>query len=291
MFKIFEQPLESRMGNERKESEQKTRILVMLGARFHQEGYGNEYPPQFPLILESQKEGMPKEVVGGDVRMRAIEQLYKEFEKENNGGRLKIFTTGGIEKVTVPDSDEPLQFSRAEKAEQKLEIKYGIPDEIVETLPSGGSTLGNAATLAEWIRTHQETVGDVQEIEIVTNEFHMPRAWLMFSLAVYKNETGKDFAFDEELITRIEKVLDETLTDKEAGDQIELQELQSIIQPYLENLPLKIKPQIAEDILKRRGTSGEKYGELIRRNEFLQETRGFERQGIKDLINGKYQVK
>lgn len=285
-----------RLGKEQETSvenqeKQKTRIVVMLGARFFQKEHGNEYPPRFPLILESKKEGMSKEVVGGDVRMRAIEQLYKEFENEQEEGEsFRVFTTGGTEEIPL-ESGETLKFSRAEMAEDKLERKYGIPDELVETLPSGGSTLGNAAKLAEWVKEHREEIGSVGEIEIVTNEFHMARAWLMFSLAVYKNETGKDLVFSEEEIQAIEKVLDETLPDVENGDINELEKIQELLKPHLDGLSLAIKPQIAEDILKRRGAGGEKYGELIRHNEHLQETRGFERQGIKDLVNGKYQVK
>jgi hypothetical protein len=57
------------------------------------------------------------------------------------------------------------------------------------------------------------------------------------------------------------------------------------------SLKLRVRPLIAEDVLARRGVSGVKYGDLIRHNEYVQETRGFERKGIKDLIDGKYLVK
>ena len=272
---------------------QKTRIVVMLGARFFQEGLGNEFPPRFPLILESKKEGMYKEVVGGDVRMRAIEQLYEEFQgdRHNEDIHLRVLTTGGMEEVSVPETGETLKVSRAEQAERKLEVKYGLPEDIVETLPSGGSTLGNAKALAEWLEANKEELGEIEEVEIITNEFHISRAWLMFAMAIYKNETGEDLLLTEEEKQEIHGVADTTLSDQERGDKRQLETIQSILMPYVGDLSLRVKPLIAEDILVRRGASGIKYGELIRQNEYVQETRGLERQGIKDLVDGKYQVK
>ncbi|OGI21480.1 MAG: hypothetical protein A2808_00360 [Candidatus Moranbacteria bacterium RIFCSPHIGHO2_01_FULL_55_24] len=292
MFKSFENPGAGFSENQSEKQEQKTRIVVMLGARLFQEGMGNGLPPRFPLINESKKEGMPKEVAGGDVRMRAIEQLYKEYQDEHQEGEnFRVFTTGGVEEIPLADTGEVLKLSRAGEAERKLEEKYGLPQEIVESLPSGGSTLGNAKALAEWVEQHQEEIGAVEELEVITNEFHITRAWLMFSLALYKNEKGQDIEFSPEEIHAIEQVLDETLPDVDEGDHKELEQVQEILAKHLEGLSLRIKPQIAEDILKRRGPSGEKYGELIRDNEFVQEARGSERQGIRDLIHGRYQVR
>ncbi len=293
MFESLETTLDKPQENKIERLRQKTRIIVMLGARFFQKGEGNEFPPRFPLVLESKKQGMPKEVVGGDVRMRAIEQLYEEFQssEENQDTRLRIFTTGGTEEIDIPETGETLKISRAKQAENKLEVKYGLPRDIVETLPSGGSTIGNAKALAEWLENNKEEVGQIDEIEIITNEFHISRAWLMFAMALYKNETGQDLTLTEDERREIHTVLDETLLDEEFGDKRELATVQAILGSYVGGLTLRVKPLIAEDILARRGPSGIKYGELIRDNEYVQETRGFERQGIKDLIDGKYQVK
>jgi hypothetical protein len=243
--------------------------------------------------LESKKEGMPKEVVGGDVRMRAIEQLYEEFQgsKDTKDTRLRIFTTGGTEEIDIPETGETLKISRAKQAENKLEVKYGLPADIVETLPSGGSTIGNAKALAEWLENNKEELGQIEEVEIITNEFHISRAWLMFAMALYKNETGRDLILTEDEKEEIHSILEETLVDVEFGDKRELETIQAILSPYVSNLALRVKPLIAEGILARRGSSGIKYGELIRHNEYVQETRGFERQGIKDLVDGKYQVR
>ncbi|MEI9967020.1 MAG: ElyC/SanA/YdcF family protein [Candidatus Moraniibacteriota bacterium] len=282
---------ESRRENGAEELRQKTRIVVMLGARLSQKGEGNEFSPRFPLVLDAKKAGMPKEVVGGDSRMRAIEQLYHEFEEgKRSGERFHVFTTGGIEEIARGENEEPLRLSRATEAERKLEQKYGLPEETVESLSSGGSTVGNAAAVARWAEAHQTEREPIRAIEIVTNEFHMSRAWLMFSLAMYKNQMGEDFHFPEGTVEEIETLLDKTLEDPE-GDREELEELRKIIGPFLENIRLRIQPQVVEDILKRRGPAGEKYAELIEQNRYVQETRAFERQGIKDLIHGKYQVK
>ncbi len=263
----------------------------MLGARFFQEGKGDGRSPRFPLILDSQKEGMAKEVVGGDSRMRALQQLYEEYLKENRSSEqnFKIFTTGGIEKIQT--DFEVLELSRAEEAKKKLSEKYGLPEEIVQALPSSGSTLGNAAALAKWINQHLETIGDVHDIEIITNEFHITRAWVMFATAFYKNEYGRNLELDPEDVRSIEAILDSTLADTKNGDKNALHQIQEIYEKYLKNLSIKVNPLIVEDILARRGESGEKYAERIRGNKFVLATREMERNGIKDLIHGRYQVK
>ena len=290
----FEVPAEAGGENAKEKEGQKTRIIVMLGARLAAGSMDGGHSPIFPLVNESTKEGMPKEVAGGDSRMRAIQELYEEYVNENGEAAAKnfrVFTTGGTEELTDPETGEVTKLSRAGEADRKLSEKYGLPDEIVETLPSGGSTLGNAKVLAEWVKEHQEEVGDIEEIEIVTNEFHIARAWLMFQMALYKNEKEKDVVFTPEDIEKIESLLDTTLSDTENGDKAELAELQEIMGKYFTGLSLRITPDIVEDILERRGAGGQKYAELIRNNPDVERSRGLERNGIKDLIHGRYQVK
>ncbi len=285
----FENPLPAK---ERKEQQkQKTRILVMLGARLLPNMNEDKYPPRFPLVNESQKEGMPKEVAGGDSRMRAIEQVYKEYIEDNPevGENFKVFTTGGVEKMQTESGTK--EFSRAQEAERKLSQKYGLPEDILQALPSGGSTLGNAAALAKWVNQHYESVGDVHEIEIVTNEFHMTRAWIMFTMAFYKNEYGRDLELHPDDAKEIEAILESTLSDEENGDRNALKQVQGIYEKYLESLPLRVKPLVVEDILVRKGDSGKKYAEMIRNNTFVLATRKNERDGIRDFIHGRYQVK
>ena len=277
---------------------QKNRIVVMLGARLFQEGMGNGLPPRFPLVNESVKEGMPKEVSGGDSRMRAIQQLYEEFlEKKENGSSAEnfhVFTTGGEEKIKLGESEEVLFLSRANEARKKLIAKYDLPKEIMaEAVSSSGSTIGNAAAVSHWIKNHHDIniANDVKEVEIVTNEFHMMRAWIMFSMAFYKNEFGKDIEISQEDILAIEKILDETLSDENNGDKTELTEIQKIFEKYLKDVAIHVKPVIAEEVVARKGLAGLEYAEKIKENEFVKQARSSERNGIKDLIHGRYKVK
>jgi hypothetical protein len=288
----FENPLQFKESPEsREQQEQKIRILVMLGARLLSNGNEDRYPPRFPLVNESQKEGMPKEVAGGDSRMRAIEQVYKEYIEENSDAaeNFRVFTTGGIEKVQTDSGTREL--SRAEEAEKKLSQKYGLPEDILEALPSGGSTLGNAAALAKWVNQHYESIGDVHDIEIVTNEFHMTRAWIMFTMAFYKNEYGRDLELHPHDVEEVEAILENTLSDEENGDRSALEQIQKIYEKYISGLSLRVKPLVVEDVLVRKGDSGKKYAEMIRNNTFVLATRKNERTGIQDLLHGRYQVK
>jgi len=291
-------PRENFQENSLEKLTQRNRIIVMLGARLFQKGMGNGFPPRFPLVNESAKEGMPKEVSGGDSRMRAIQQLYKEFlegKKNGNGAEnFHVFTTGGEEKIKLEESDEVLFLSRANEAKKKLITKYGLPKEVMtESVSSSGSTIGNAAAISNWIKNHHDVnmVNDVKEIEIVTNEFHMTRAWIMFSMAFYKNEFGKDLEIPQEDLSMIENILDETLDNEDNGDKTELFEIQKIFEKYLKNITVHVKPVIVEDVLARKGSEGREYAKKIKENEFVKQTRLNERNGIKDLIHGRYKVK
>ena len=183
-------------------------------------------------------------------------------------------------------------MSKAVVARKKLSEKYDIPQNILEEpLTSGGSTLGNAVAISEWVQKHQELLGDVNDIEIVTNEFHMARAWIMFSMALYKNEFGKELSISEEDIHTIENILEETIDDCETGDFIELKKIRAVFAEYLKDVSLQVIPKTVEDILARRDEAGKRYAEMIRNNESVQRTRVLERNGIRDLIHGRYKVK
>ncbi len=295
MANVFEVPAETKKENHLEHGNQKTEIVVMLGARLFQKGEGNKYPPRFPLINESAKEGMSKEVSGGDSRMRAIQQLYKEFSENRNNPsypqEMHIFTTGGEESIKL-DSGEILKLSRAEEARKKLKKKYGVSDVVLEgSLPSGGSTLGNAAAIAEWVKEHSDAISEVHDIEIVTNEFHIARAWIMFMMAFYKNEYKHDIQISPEDIQEIENILERTLANEEDGDKKELEDIQKIFEKYTKDLPIKVKPLIVEDILARKSESGREYARQIKNNELVKESRTKERDGIKDLLHGRYKVK
>lgn len=113
----------------------------------------------------------------------------------------------------------------------------------------------------------------------------------MFSMAFYKNELGEDMEIFSEDIKKIESILDETLVDQKNGDHIELAEIQKIFEKYLRNVSIQVKPLIVEDILLRKGVSGEEYVRKIKSDKLVEQARANERTGIKDLIHGHYRVK
>ncbi len=138
------------VASQEKEPQPATRIIVMLGSRMKKTGSKDNPGFAFPLISEK-PEGkfgdLPVEVSGGDSRMRAVQAMYQEYtKKQNPGQKLLIFTTGGKEK-----SGE----SRADEAAKKLTKKYHIPEDIIQSLGSAVSTLGNANTLAEYIEKNK----------------------------------------------------------------------------------------------------------------------------------------
>jgi len=281
----------------REDQNQKLEMVVMLGASFR--GLPKMSFEHFPLHLDTTKrdmpigrDGLPKEVVGGDVRLRAIVQYVEQFKNSNQGKNIHIFTTGGPEKGV---SDDYKQTSRALAARGKLINKHDLPEDLVTAIKSSGSTLGNAKALALWAKEHKDVVGKLETIKILTNEFHMTRAWVMFVGAMYSEENNGGDIFkimsteDKELI---KQTLADTLSDITNGDHQALKKIKQIFAKYLSKASVKVESLVAEDILLSSQEKGsQKYAKLVKYDPLVQAARVNERIGIGDLLDGKYQVK
>jgi hypothetical protein len=272
--------------NSEKEPVPSARVVVMLGARMRKQNEDTEGNWVFPLISDK-PEGkfgdLPVEVSGGDSRMRAIQVLYKEQQKKPKEN-LFLFITGGKEKSG---------HSRSGEAKNKLEKKYGVPPDIIKSLGSNTSTLGNAQTLFRHMEQNQQDFRDVKEIEIVTNDYHALRAWIMFSFEAYKFETGNDLTVKDEDIENIKNILEKSLTDPDCKQARE--KVMEILMPYFEGLKFKIKPLIAEEIIDSMDDSGnprfkggKRYVEMIKNNHWVNETKRLENNGVIDFLTKKY---
>lgn len=266
-----------------------TKIIVMLGARLSLHNGDSSSMPFFPLLNKADKEGADIEVSGGDSRMRAIALLYEKFLNGTKSSRTKFFrilTTGGIEKIRETNGSI-FELSRADEAAKKLHWQYGIPEEIIESLPSGGSTIGNAEAVTEWLSRHEE----ISEIEIVTNRFHMLRAWLLFTSILYEKQFGKFPEFPEGIIDNIKKTLKETIRDKDHGDAMALKAVQSVLAPVFQDMRVTVWPVVVEDILLLSTDHDRRYARMIEGNPFMQEARESNRRGILRFLHGTYQTK
>lgn len=262
----------------------------MLGARLCLQNGDPSFTPLFPLLNKTNKKDMDVEVSGGDSRMRAITILYEKFINKTGflpKGSLLILTTGGIERISL-ENGKVLELSRADEAAKKFHQYYGIPKEIIESLPSESSTLDNAQAVAEWCAQHK----DISEIEIVTNRYHILRSWIMFFSALYEKQFKIPPKFSKEVISTVEKILKETLADKDRGDSKALEAVQITLSPAFKDVYVRTRPTAVEDILFQSANDlNKRYAKIINDNPFTQKSRRRERQGILHFLKGTYQKK
>ena len=140
----------------------------MLGARMYPGKEGLVFPLTLPEI-QRPHESVVGRTSGGFARMRAVQGEYRKLPLK---GEMIVLVTGGQEKGIG---------SRADEAANALVSRYGLLPETVVSIGGRGSTLGNAAATVEYISLHKDQLGDIDTVEIVTNDYHMLRAWIMFS--------------------------------------------------------------------------------------------------------------
>ncbi len=281
---------------------QKKDIVVILGGVMQYRG--EEIVPRFPLVSDTEKKDMGFknvdvsgrsdlldnfEVSGGDSRMLVAQ---KELESLRNQSRpVHFLTTGGMEYIRS-NPDAPRSISRATAAKDKLLSNFGFDESAVSDLSSGKSTLGNAQSILNWVRENHAEVGDLKEIKIITNSYHMLRSWLMFVGTFYKEYVGDDLTFSPDEIENIRSILKETESDVTEGDNLALKGVMEIVNTKISDkgVPI-ITPIIVEDRLKLMGDAEKRYADAIKNNIYVRETRFRERQGILDLIEGNYVAK
>lgn len=254
----------------------------MLGARMKKTGKSDW---KFPLInkkLGGKPGGLPVEISGGDSRMRAISIIYQDYLKNPKPDKkMLVLVTGG--------RDE-LGYSKSSQAKNNLVKKYGLPKDIVKSLGGVGSTLGNARAVFEFIAKNRKSFGQIKKIEIITNDYHIIRAWIMFVFEAFRlNEgnqsTSRRIKIPDKTIIKIGKILEASLG--ELTSQPALAKIIKIMSPYLKDAIL-VKPVIAENIIAGSGFIGKVYSGSIIRNKWVQATRKLENKGTVSFLKGKY---
>jgi uncharacterized SAM-binding protein YcdF (DUF218 family) len=260
---------------------QKKRVLVYLGARLGPENKSNKTDQAtFPLVTPNIKQNtmLPVEVSGGYVRQEAINQIYHNKPKNEE---ILIVTTGG---------NEPDGRSRAYEAAKRLNTQYGIEEQNIVSLSSQGSTFGNAKRVIEELINRSEEIGTLKSVEIVTNDFHMLRSWLIFSITVLAMESDKDLTVsneDKELIfSLIDSYLAESRSNKEVREAII-----QILLPYFAENTIKVTPLISEEVLEETTDPAlQRYARAVKNNSWVKESLKLEYQGVKDILNKIYRT-
>ena len=255
----------------------------MLGARMYKGNDGLVFPLTIPE-RERPDESVVKRTSGGFARMRTVQGEYKKAAWK---GDMVALITGG---------EESGIGSRADEAAKNLVSRYGLPAESVVSIGGQGNTLGNAAATVEYISSHHEELGDVDTVEIVTNDYHMLRAWVLFSMGMLK-AAGGTFAVSKEDQERVAEYLDAGLLGDWNARRIKdtRETVMRILESYFTVSKVKIEPVVAEEMFELAGREGNrakgKYAALLRNNAALQEVLRSEYTGIKQLLDGTYEGK
>ena len=281
---------------------EKKRILILLNGRAVRSE--NLEFAHFPLVTEDQANvgtEMKGEVSGGAARMRAIQSEFTKAERKGTSENLKVLTFGTFEpKKEETDSE----LSRPEEAGLQLQERYGLPADAVEAHTTAGSTRNASAAAAEYVYTHRKELGDINEVEIVTNDFHMLRSWIMHTNAFLKEAAQEELRdiIPEEDKEKIYAVLDTYSPNEETWVPTDIKVARdAVMQIIKKNLPeniITIKPLIVEEALEdyslTENDAGSearaRYASLLRNNEYVRETLQFEYRGIKNFLSGTYRT-
>jgi len=270
-------------------------IIVIPGARLR------EVPGEpffdFPLHIDTDKEwmptgenGRPQEIVGGDSRLAAVAELFRERYADSERPPL-FLSLGNYEALPNPDGSIR-RVSRPESMRDKLVGFYGVPAACTEAYHSEPSTYGNADAFFEWTDEFSEKMVGIRGVNVLTNEFHITRTFVMFAHALYSRmHGGADLAsvMPEATKRDVESVLAETLADEDAGDARELASVRDLYAPFLEGAPLRIVPLVVEDILADSGNPElVVWADRIRSDALVHKARLYERHGISAYLHEEY---
>ena len=284
---------------------QHTRVVVMLGGRMEnasQLGEGESDLWHFPIVARKPTNihALPVEVSGGESRMLAVQSLLQQGSDAY--GDAVVLVTGGGEPVRkdgepiIENDGTKVTVSRAEEAAHQLRERYKVPNEVV-SVSGRGSTVGNAAATMKYIHENKERIGTLKEIEIVTNDFHMLRAWIMFSQGLLSLTEGKELKVTDEDKQRIVELLSKGTPAEGAVEKTTIKETRDavmrILAGYFTDLKIAVVPRVVEDVLETTdgtedASARARYAGMLRTNTWVQKTIAFEYNGIKDLLDGKY---
>lgn len=251
-----------------------------------------KFPTLVPLSPEEVEKRRSKnqlphefEVVGGRGRLWAAQAMYQQFLHDSQSAHtrdFRILVTGGLEKA--------YGLSRSREATRQLTEEYNIPPEKVQPIGQGGSTLLNAQDTLQYLKTHQAELGKINEVEIVTQDFHMLRAWLMFTAGVYQHFSGEKLvqAITLEDKEKISQILQQSLREEHATAGRE--QVMQIVQKYLEKIPIRVVPRVVEEVLAELNFPGaQEYAQSLSSSSYVQAARQSEAQGVVDFLNEKYE--
>jgi DUF218 domain len=217
--------------------------------------------------------------------MRAAQS---ELQTASDPDALTFLVTGGSEIVNGE------VYSRAEECRRMLVSRYGLPPRQVVSIGGRGSTIGNASATFEYLSAHRDELGDVTKIEIITNDYHMLRSWILFSRGML--EVTKRFGVTEQDKTRVALILDQSLIERPSAPERvrETRErVMSILRPYFEESRVWVTPIVVEEALERDGaTVGDvakiRYARQLRNHKAVQSSIPFEYSGIKKILAEDY---
>jgi hypothetical protein len=258
------------------------RVIVMPGARMVRSPGSTAW--HFPLFA-AERSGSSRagSVSGGAARMRAIEIEHRRMGERGAANALIVLVTGGREMDGA---------SRAREAARQLVARYGLPAGAVRALESGSSTLGNAESVADHLVANRDRFGHVRTVEIVTNDYHMLRSWLMFSSAMRRHHADGTFAVSPADAGAIEGVLDAGMPGAAWSPASVAQcrrAAMAILEPYFSDLPVRFVPLVVEDVLESCGlAAARRYSRLLRTSRWVTDGLRLEYRGIIDLLKGTY---
>jgi uncharacterized SAM-binding protein YcdF (DUF218 family) len=257
-------------------------ILVLLGARMARTRGPDRW--RFPLFLEEpdgSATGLPGEVSGGSSRMRAIQAEYARLRETHGIHKLLVLVTGG---------EESDGSSRANEATQQLVWRYGLPADAVVSIRGAGSTLGNSAATVEHIRARPHIAGDVSSIAIVTNDYHMLRAWIIFSRDMLLATTGTELVVSIAEQDRIRRILRDGLPADPRWTQGRVKKdrerVMKILRPHFAPSRIEMTPLVVEEVLERSSgcPAALRYAARLRNSMWAKETLRFEYERVMELL-------
>ena len=136
----------------------------------------------YPFLAVTHRVNSNVLVVEGWVHEYAIQAAVDEFR---SGGYTRVFTTGGpVEGIGHYIND----YNTSASVGAELLVKNGLARESVQMVPSRimdrDRTFSSAVALHDWIRAHKPLV---RGINVVTEDTHARRTWLLFQRALGKN--------------------------------------------------------------------------------------------------------
>jgi hypothetical protein len=262
----------------------RSRLLVLLGARMARtRGPGRWH---FPLFLEGDNASGLRagEVSGGGSRMRAVQTEYVRFRDAGKGASFTVLVTGGRERDGSSRSDEETR---------QLVERYGLPSQAVVSIRGEGSTLGNAAATVRYMCS-PNAVSRGNTIEVVTNDYHMLRAWIIFSRGMLLATTGARLVVHSDVLECIRHTLTEGLPTNETWSQdrvrTDRESVIALLRPCFSKAKIEVVPLVVEEALERASYKREatqRYASLLRNNRWVKETLRHEYMRVMELFDGK----